>query len=68
MRKCYFHAVEAWRNADVSLHSFISSEMDGVVWSASGSGRFTSSDRTAGTHSVENWVGLSAGLKVADKR
>ena len=60
--------MEAWREADVSLHSVISSELDGVVWSASGSGRFTSRERTAGIRSVGIWVGLSAGPDVANKR
>lgn len=60
--------MEAWRGAGVSLHSFISSELDGVVWSASGSGRFTSRERTAGISSVGIWVCVSAGPDVEDKR
>jgi hypothetical protein len=60
------HAMEAWRGADVSLHSFISSKLDAVVWSASDSGRFTSRERTDGTHSVGRWVGLSACMDVAE--
>jgi hypothetical protein len=56
--------MEAWKGADVSLHSFKSSELDGVVWSESASGRFTSRERTDDTHSVGRWVGLSAGVDV----
>lgn len=65
MRNCSVHTMEAWRGADVSLNSFISSELDGVMWSASGSGRFTSMERTAGIRSVGIWMRLCAGLEAS---
>jgi hypothetical protein len=66
MRNCSVHSMGAWREADVSLHLHISSELDGVAWSTSDSGRFTSRERTDGTHSVGRRVGLRVGTGVAE--
>jgi hypothetical protein len=46
----------------VCVHSLITSALDGVEWSASRPGRFTTEERTAGTCYIEGCVGQTAGV------
>jgi len=47
---------------ELQHHAFLTSALDGGEWLASRSGRFTSGERTFGTHWVGGWVGPRAGL------
>jgi hypothetical protein len=51
----------------VSTYS-LTSALDGDEWSASRPGRFTSRERTPGTHWIGGWVGPRAVLDTAVKR
>jgi hypothetical protein len=54
-----------WRYS--STHS-LTSTLDGVEWSDSRPGRFTSRERAPGTHWIGGWVGSRADLEVVVKR
>jgi hypothetical protein len=46
---------------------FLTSALDGSEWSASRHGRFTPGDTAPGTHLIEGWVDLRAGLNAMEK-
>jgi hypothetical protein len=46
----------------------INSALDGGEWSASRSGPFTPRERAPGTHWIEGWVDLRAGLHTVTRR
>jgi hypothetical protein len=54
-----------WRYS--STHS-LTSALDGVEWSVSRSGRFTSRERAPGTYWIGDWVGPRAVLDAVAKR
>jgi hypothetical protein len=53
---------------DVYIHNFLTSALVGGEWSASRPGRFTSGERTPGTHWIGGWVDLKASLDNLEKR
>jgi hypothetical protein len=52
------HGMEAYWGAEIQLHAFLTSELDGGEWSASRPGRFIPTERTRGTH----WIGSCMGF------
>jgi hypothetical protein len=54
--------MKEYGGVDVQTHVFLTSVLVGGEWSASRPYRFTSGERTLGTHSIGNWVGPRAGL------
>jgi hypothetical protein len=55
------HAKNTNGEVEVPLHAFLSSTLDGIIWSASRPGRFTFGQRTLGNHWME-LGGPGAGL------
>jgi hypothetical protein len=53
---------------DVYIHIFLTSALVGAQWSASRPGRFTTGERTPGTHWIGGWVDSRAGLDDMEKR
>jgi len=47
---------------EVSLHSFLTSVLDGVEWSAPYPSHFNSGERAPSAHWIRGWTGLRAGL------
>jgi hypothetical protein len=47
---------------EVQFHTFLTLALDGGEWTASSPSYFTSRERTPGTHWIEDWVSLKAGL------
>jgi hypothetical protein len=47
---------------------FLTSALDGGVWSASRRGRCTAGERARSTQWIGDWVGPRAGLDAVDKR
>jgi hypothetical protein len=54
--------MKAYWGVEVYLHAFFILTLDGGECSASQRGRFTPRERASGTHWIEDWVGLKAGL------
>jgi hypothetical protein len=52
---------EYWVSGGIAPH-ILTSVLDGGEWSASHPSRFTSRERTAGTHRIWGWVGSRADL------
>jgi hypothetical protein len=53
---------------DVQIHVFLTSALIGSEWSAPRLGRFTSGEKTSGTHSIGGCVGPRTGLDAVEKR
>jgi hypothetical protein len=60
--------MKAYGGVDVLIHIFFTSALTVGEWSASRPGRFTPGERVHGTHWVECWVNLRAGLDDVEKR
>jgi hypothetical protein len=60
--------MKAYVGMDVQIHIFLTSAGAGGEWSASRPGRFTSGERTPGTHWIGDLVGPRAGLEDVEKR
>jgi hypothetical protein len=54
--------MKAYWGVELYLHTLLTSALDGGEWSVSRPGRFTSKDRTPGTHWIGGKVGSRAGL------
>jgi hypothetical protein len=59
--------MKTYGGADVQIHVFLTSALDGGEWSASRPGRFTPGERASGTHWIGVWVGSRAGLDNMEK-
>jgi hypothetical protein len=62
------HAVKVYGGMMIQLHVFLTSELDGSECSASRPSRFTSKERTDGTHYIRGWVGPRASLDAVANR
>jgi hypothetical protein len=60
--------MKTYEGVDVEIHVFLNSVLVGGKWSASRCGRFTPSERATGTHRIESWVKLIAGLDDVERR
>jgi hypothetical protein len=58
--------MEAWGSGGIAP-PFLPSALDGGEWSASRPGRFTSGERSPGTHWTGAWVGSTAGMDAVQK-
>jgi hypothetical protein len=58
---------DIWVSGDVAP-SFLTSALDGDVWSASRPYRFTSGEKDPGAHWIGGWVGARAGLDAMENR
>jgi hypothetical protein len=62
------HAMKVYWGMEVQLHTFLTSALDGGVWSALRPGRFTPGEKAPGTHWIGGWVGPRAVLGAVVKR
>jgi hypothetical protein len=62
------HAMKTYWRAEIQLHAFLPSALDGGDWSALRPGRFTASERAPGTHWIGGWVGPRAVVDTVVKR
>jgi hypothetical protein len=60
--------MKAYVGVDVYIHIFLTSALVGGDWSTSRPSRFTPRGGAPGTHSIGEWVDLSAGLDNLEKR
>jgi hypothetical protein len=60
--------MKTYWGVEVQLHAFLTSVLDGGMWSASQPGCFTPGERTLGTHQIEGWMGPRASLAAVAKR
>jgi hypothetical protein len=60
--------MKAYWRVDVQVHIYLTSKVVGGKSSASGPGRFTHREGTAGTHWIEGWVDPRAVLDDVGKR
>jgi hypothetical protein len=62
------HDMKMYWGAQVQLHIFLTSALDGGEWSASRAGRFTPRVTSPGTRWIGGWVGPRASLDTVSKR
>jgi hypothetical protein len=60
--------MKMYGGAEIQLHAFLTSALDGSEWSASRIGRFTPGKEAPGTQWLGGWVGPRAGLDAVTKR
>jgi hypothetical protein len=60
--------MKAYGEVDVQIHIFLISVLAVGEWSVSRPGRFTSEERSLGTHLLGGWVGPRAGLEDVENR
>jgi hypothetical protein len=60
--------MNVYLGVDAVIHVFLTSELDGDEWSASGPGHFTPGEKTTGTHWIGGWVSPRTGLDEMEKR
>jgi hypothetical protein len=59
--------MKAYGGVGIQIHIFLTSELTGGEWSASGPCRFTPKERAPGTHWIGGWMGPRTSLNYLEK-